>query len=98
MSFEADAVGERLTITVKRYVFNLVVVYDVRLSSSIREGIELLFAGCACARDHSSIDDLELTVALLTALDKESSVVQFRLRRPSNHHSTSRLITHRTEV
>ena len=92
MPFEAGAEGERLTIAVKRYVFNLVVVYDVRLSSSIREGIELLFAGSACARDHGSIDDLELTVALLAALDKESSVIQLRLRRPCDHRCASRFV------
>ena len=42
MPFEADAVGERLTVPVKGDVFNLVVVYDVGLSSRIGVCIELL--------------------------------------------------------
>ena len=80
MPFQADATRQRLTIPIKRYIFYLVVVYDVGLSSRIFIRIELLFARCACARDHCCVDDFELAVALLTPLDEESSVVQLRLR------------------
>ena len=98
MPFQADTTRQRLTIPIKRYIFNLVVVDDIRLSSRIRIGIELLFTRCARTRDHCRIDDLELSIALLTPLDKESSVVQLRLRRPCNHHRTSVFLTFRTEL
>ena len=98
MPFQADAMGERLTVSVEGHVFNLVVVYDIRLRSCIRKGIELLLTGCACARDHGSIDDLELAVSLLRTLDKESSVIQLRLGRPCDHRCASRLVARRTEV
>ena len=42
MPFQADATGQRLTVPIEGYVFNLVVVYDVWLRSCIRVGIELL--------------------------------------------------------
>ena len=95
MAFKADAVGKCLTIPVKRYIFNLVVVYDIGLSSCILIRIELLLTACTCALDHSCIDDFEFAVSLLTPLDKESSVVQLRLGRPCNHHCASDLITGR---
>ena len=60
MALEADALGKCLTIPVKRYIFNLVVVYDIGLSSCIVIRIELLLTDCTCALDHSCIDDLEL--------------------------------------
>ena len=78
MPFQADATRERLTITVERDIFYLVVVDDVGLSSCIRIGIGLLFAGRACALDHCRVDDLEPAISLLTPLDEESSVVQLR--------------------
>ena len=98
MPFQADATCQRLTIPVKRYILYLVVVDDIGLSSCILVCIELLFTGCARTLDHCRIDDLELAIALLTPLDKESSVVQLRLRRPGNHHRASVFITRRTEV
>ena len=42
MPLEANTAGERLTVPIEGDVFNLVVVYDVWLSSCIRVGIELL--------------------------------------------------------
>ena len=98
MAFKADAVGKCLTIPVKRYIFNLVVVYDIGSSSCIVIRIELLLTDRACTGNHSCIDDFEFAVSLLTPLDEESSVVQLRLGRPRNHHCASDLITGRTEV
>ena len=98
MAFKADAVGQCLTVPIKRYIFNLVVVYDIGLSSCIRIHVELLLTGCTCALDHCRVDDFELSIALLTPLDKESSVIQLRLRRPGNHRCASVSITGRTEM
>ena len=80
MSFKAYGAGESLTGPVYRDTFQLVIVYDVRLSSRIGVGIQLLFTRCACTRNHRRIDDLELSVPLVTPLDEESSVAQLRLR------------------
>ena len=98
MSLQADATCQRLTIPIKRNILYLVVVDDIRLRSRIRVGIELLLTTCARTRNHRRIDDLKLTIALVTPLDEEASVVQLRLRRPRNHHGTRRFIAGRTEM
>ena len=98
MSFEAYGTGEGLTGTVYGDTFKLIVVDDIRLSSRIGVGIQLLFTGCACTRNHSCVDDLELAIFLLTSLDEESSVAQLRLRCPCNHYCARHLIARRTEV
>ena len=51
--FQADTTRQRLTIPIKRYIFNLVVVYDIRLSSCIRRTYRTAFHW-SCPRQESS--------------------------------------------
>ena len=52
MASQADATRQRLTIPIKRDILYLVVVDDIRLSSRIRIGIELLLT-TLCLRQES---------------------------------------------
>ena len=62
--FQADAVSQRLTVTVKGDILYLIVVDDIRLRSRIRISIELLFTCGASTRDHGGIDDHKLAISL----------------------------------
>ena len=96
MSFETLC-GKRLMPTIERDVLNLVVVNDIRAGSRIRERIDIAFTRRACAGNHFRIDDLELTLALLTPQDIESSVVQLRGCYPLDNNRTG-IVAHGTET
>ena len=50
------------------------------------------------SNDSCEIDDLELTVFALSAQDIKSSVVQLRLRDPSDNNFACRFVANRTET
>ena len=96
MPFEATH-AECLTGTVYGDTFKSVVVDELRFCGLIGVGIGLPFAGCACARDYSRIDDLELTVSGCASFDVEACTVHLRFGYPFDSDWPIRFFTRRAE-